>query len=156
MNDIDKIPVKCRDCPYWELASFPWCCGDCADKMNPKNSEYIMRIDAKKALTALPADLDAETVQRCIEAMNNPKAADVELKQKWIPVTERLPEEHEMVLCYTPVDDYICVGFVRKYEWGSKTLLKWNIITAMRSTKILTKKVTHWMSLPDAPKEENV
>lgn len=78
MNDIDKIPVKCRDCPYWEIATYPWCCGDCVDKMNPKNSEYIKRIDAKKALMALPADLDAETVQRCIEAMNNPKAADVE------------------------------------------------------------------------------
>lgn len=78
MNDIDKMPVKCRDCPYWEIATYPWCCGDCVDKMNPKNSEYIKRIDAKKALMALPADLDAETVQRCIEAMNNPKAADVE------------------------------------------------------------------------------
>lgn len=42
------------------------------------NNDYILRSDAKKALTALPADLDAETVQRCIEAMNNPKAADVE------------------------------------------------------------------------------
>lgn len=82
MNDIDKMPVKCRDCPYWELASYPWCCGDCADEMNPKNSEYIKRIDAKRALTALPADLDAETVQRCIEAMNNPKATDVEPKRK--------------------------------------------------------------------------
>lgn len=82
MNDIDKMPPKCRDCPYWELASYPWCCGDCADEMNPKNSEYIKRIDAKRALTALPADLDAETVQRCIEAINNPKAADVEPKRK--------------------------------------------------------------------------
>lgn len=86
MNDIDKITPKCRNCPYWEIATYPWCCGDCVDKMNPKNSEYIKRIDAKRALTALPADLDAETVQRCIEAMNNPKAADVELKRyaEWI------------------------------------------------------------------------
>lgn len=87
MNDIDKLPVKCRDCPYWELASYPWCCGDCTEKMNPKNSEYIKRGDAKRALTALSADLDAETVQRCIEAMNNPKAADVEPARhgRWIP-----------------------------------------------------------------------
>ena len=78
MNDIDKMPSKCRDCPYWELASYPWYCGGCVEKMNPKNGEYIKRIDAKRALTALPPDLDAETVQRCIEAMNSPKAADVE------------------------------------------------------------------------------
>lgn len=46
------------------------------------NDDYIKRSDAKKALTALPADLDAEAVQRCIEAMNNPKAVDVEPKRK--------------------------------------------------------------------------
>lgn len=98
MNDIDKMPSKCRDCAYWELATYPWCCGDCKDMMNPKNGEYIKRIDAKRALTALSADLDAETVQRCIEAMNNPKAADVEPKRRWIPVTERLPERGRLVL----------------------------------------------------------
>ena len=87
MNDIDNLPSKCRDCAYWELATYPWCCGDCKDIMNPKNGEYIKRIDAKRALTALSADLDAEAVQRCIEAMNNLKAADVEPKRKsgrWI------------------------------------------------------------------------
>ena len=78
MNDIDKIPSKCRDCAFWELATYPWCCGDCKDIMNPKNGEYIKRIDAKRAFTALSADLDVETVQRCIEAMNNLPAADVE------------------------------------------------------------------------------
>lgn len=154
MNDIDKMPVKCRDCPYWELAIFPWCCGDCKDIMNPKNGEYIKRIDAKRALTALSADLDAETVQRCVEAMNIPKAADVEPKQKWISVEDELPEDHRMVLCYTPVDGYICVGFCLTYDWGSKKLTKWNIVTAMRSTKTLTKKVTHWMEIPVPPKEE--
>lgn len=95
MNDIDKIPSKCLDCPYWELASYPWYCGDCVDKMNPKNSEYIKRIDAKRALTALPPDLDAETVQRCVEAINNPKAADVEPKRKmgrWIAKKKNLTE----------------------------------------------------------------
>lgn len=46
------------------------------------NDDYIKRSDAKRALTALSADLDAETVQRCIEAMNSPKAADVEPKRE--------------------------------------------------------------------------
>lgn len=93
MNDIDKMPVKCRDCPYWEIATYPWCCGDCKDIMNPKNGEYIKRIDAKRALTALSADLDAETVQRCIEAMNNLKAADVEPVRhgRWVNDSDNIP-----------------------------------------------------------------
>ena len=43
------------------------------------NHNYIRVIDAKRELIALPADLDAETVQRCIEAMNRVPAADVAL-----------------------------------------------------------------------------
>ena len=39
------------------------------------NHNYIRVIDAKRELIALPADLDAETVQRCIEAMNRVPAA---------------------------------------------------------------------------------
>ena len=31
MNDIDKMPVKCRDCPYWELAVYPWYCRNCTE-----------------------------------------------------------------------------------------------------------------------------
>ena len=81
-------------------------------------------------------------------------AADVEPKQKWVSVEDELPEDHRMVLCYTPVDGYICVGFCLTYDWAGKKLTKWNIVTAMRSTKTLTKKVTHWMEIPTPPKED--
>lgn len=74
-------------------------------------------------------------------------------KPRWIPVTDRLPEDREMVLCFTPVDGFMFVGFYFSYKWGSNTVSKWRIITAMRSTKDITKKVTHWMPLPKAPKE---
>ena len=43
MNDIDKMPPKCRDCPYWELAKFPWCCGDCKDRMKNPVSDFVSR-----------------------------------------------------------------------------------------------------------------
>lgn len=158
MNDIDKMPVKCLDCPYWELATFPWCCGDCKDIMNPKNGEYIKRIDAKRALTALPADLDAETVQRCIEAMNNPKAADVEPRQKWIPVTERLPEVGEDVLIYAvgKSDDFSSVIVItdriifRLFPSG-EGVETWNSPWQYFMTNY---EITHWMPLPEPPKEE--
>lgn len=69
---------------------------------------------------------------------------------KWISVEDRLPESQQMVLGYTPCDGYIFVGFYQKVDspyWKSY----WNIITAMRSTRKMTKKVTHWMPLPEPP-----
>jgi len=119
------------------------------------NNDYILRSDAKKALTSLPADLDAETVQRCIEAMNNPKAVDVEPKRRWIPVTERLPEERisPMTMDYT---EYPCVfdgragqREVRYYKFGKGHF--WH------GSGCIDEYVTHWaepMPLPEPPKEE--
>lgn len=74
---------------------------------------------------------------------------------EWISVEDRLPENEKVVICYTPCDGYMFVGFYRtskskSYEWSS-----WQIITAMRSTKTITKKVTHWMPLPEPPEEVN-
>lgn len=69
----------------------------------------------------------------------------------WISVDEKLPESQQMVLGYTPCDGYVFVGFYQKVDspyWKSY----WNIITAMRSTRKITKKVTHWMPLPEPPK----
>lgn len=114
---------------------------------------YLDELLRKTGLIKNDADVDYnqfsyDWIARYIETR---PTAVTERRGRWISVEDELPEEHKMVLCYTPVDDYICVGFVRKYEWGSKTLLKWNIITAMRSTKTLTKKVTHWMELPGFP-----
>ena len=65
----------------------------------PNNyDDYILRSDVKKALTALPADLDAETLQRCIEAINNPKAADVERVRhgRWIDENPASPLDPRM------------------------------------------------------------
>lgn len=70
---------------------------------------------------------------------------------EWISVDERLPHSQQMVIGYTPCDGYMFVGFYQKVDspyWKSY----WNVITAMRSTKKMTKKVTHWMPLPEPPK----
>ena len=74
-------------------------------------------------------------------------------QMRWIPVEERLPEEGKRCLLYTPCDGILCVGYYAgKDEWQHRH--KWRLVTAMRSTQTLTKKVTHWMPLPKAPKEE--
>ena len=73
-------------------------------------------------------------------------------QMRWIPVEERLPEEGKRCLLYTPCDGILCVGYYAgKDEWQHRH--KWRLVTAMRSTQTLTKKVTHWMPLPAVPKE---
>ena len=29
MNNIDEMPPKCHDCPYWEIAEKPYVCSEC-------------------------------------------------------------------------------------------------------------------------------
>lgn len=69
---------------------------------------------------------------------------------EWVSVEERLPEEKEMCLLYTPRDGIMCVGFYAGNDnWEHKH--KWKLVTAMRSSQTLTKKVTHWMPIPEPP-----
>lgn len=72
----------------------------------------------------------------------------------WISVEDKLPEKMKKCLLYTPCDDYICVGFYDGNDnWQKRD--KWKIVTAMRSTKTLTKKVSHWMPLPETPDKKD-
>ncbi len=89
-----------------------------------------------------------------IEALNDTsQAQDKALKniagqlaRRWIPVTERLPEKKKAhYLCYLD-DDSVGVCYWSnisihgsKWEWHNPN---W-------------KEVTHWMPLPEPPKEEN-
>lgn len=70
--------------------------------------------------------------------------------QKWIPVTERLPENDEVVLILCKIGKMF-VGF-RKQLYSKRYV--WQILTARDSTKEITQIVTHWMPLPEPPKEE--
>lgn len=72
---------------------------------------------------------------------------------EWISVEDRLPPDDQMVIGYTPVDGYMFVGFheTRKYAYLDTSYSYWYIITSMRSTKRMCKKVTHWMPLPEPP-----
>lgn len=80
---------------------------------------------------------------------------------RWISVEERLPEniapgyEHDMsnaVLLYTPVDGYVHIGWYVRKKYNGRVV--WHTLSAMRSYQTLTKKVTHWMPLPEPPKED--
>ena len=62
--------------------------------------------------------------------------------QKWIPVTERLPEEWSRVLVYIPHIDVMTFAKMRAGSWYST----WD------SMKL--DHVSHWMPLPTPPKGE--
>ena len=59
-------------------------------------------------------------------------------ESKWIPVTERLPEEEMEVIVYT---GNILKPSVFCYHFWTADLLSWQ-------------SVTHWMHLPEPPKGE--
>ena len=47
MNDIDEIPPKCHDCPYWEVCEYPYVCYDM------RKAEMIASLDnAASKITA--------------------------------------------------------------------------------------------------------
>lgn len=60
--------------------------------------------------------------------------------QQWIPVTERLPESSGEYLVYCGEYDGICILHYEVLKTKGKFKTKW-------------KTVTHWMPLPDSPKE---
>lgn len=75
-------------------------------------------------------------------------------KPKWIPVTERLPEER--INPYTTDFEYVLCstiwGDVRPFKYGTQIGQKeahfWN------GAGYVDAYITHWMPLPEPPKEE--
>ena len=71
-------------------------------------------------------------------------------KPKWIPVTERLPEEEGWYLVYTtPNRDHKSINkamFCKGYAWG-------NFEPYWRGAGGHWANVTHWMPLPEQPEE---
>ena len=62
---------------------------------------------------------------------------------RWIPVTERLPERGERVLCYCRANIYEVMKMRTDGDWVYDT-----------NHVYMHSFVTHWMPLPEPPKEE--
>lgn len=113
---------------------------------------FVLRPDkdpaAVEAIRAYASATDNETLAEDIYNW----VGKGEPVQEWISVDERLPENDVMVIGYTPCDGFMFVGYYHEEKKYDRKV--WRIITAMRSTKVITKKVTHWMPLPHPPKGE--
>ena len=64
--------------------------------------------------------------------------------QKWIPVSERLPEHGQIVLCYLRFDDMRILQWDNQFYW-------W--LGYGKGDDWQKADVTHWMPLPEPPKE---
>lgn len=92
----------------------------------------------------LDAAADAiEELQAQLMYSNDAAKAIAEKVPKWIPVTERLPEEYVNVLCYCSRNKQYGCGEWSKEDNGT---IYWSDLNGMIPT--------HWMPLPTPPKEE--
>ena len=73
--------------------------------------------------------------------------AELEAAQRWIPVSERLPEIGVRVLFYNSFITNIHKGWYSGDEWVSEIGVFYN------GDKL--KRITHWMPLPSAPESED-
>ena len=96
-------------------------------------------------LKSLPIELDAKTIQRCIEVLSNMSSAD-----RWIPCSERLPEPNRYdalnvdvyYLAQTEFGDMIVASYNESHE-GTKW---WE---QMYSYRIFDDEIVAWMPLPE-------
>lgn len=110
------------------------------------------------SILTVKCEFDDEEWSRAIEDVKN---AELELiaarkEQRWIPVSERLPEEEDMYKC--PQNRYICqmnnagvfLVLARLRHLGSPMAAFWD----WYGKRVPDKDVVAWMPLPEAYKGE--
>ena len=104
-------------------------------------ADYIER-EALKAVFEEDGHLSAY-VEEMIDSI---PAADVR-PVKWIPVTERLPEDLTRVIVFC--EDGVSYGLCEHLIAGDEEVVEWHDFLHYPITP------THWMPLPEPPKEES-
>ena len=81
---------------------------------------------------------------RCVENLLEKAAVALE-QQRWIPVNERLPEGH---------GKYLCVLKSGAFRGCYYQMIMYHDQHGFRDGCVYYDDVTHWMPLPEPPKEE--
>ena len=129
-DDVTKR--ECAKCPYEY-------CEECEEVLGRDALALIQQLERDKNWESENYDL--------IREENKQLEAQV---PKWISVEERLPKPYKNVIVYrkylNPVSGYCVIDYIELtgqggFEW-SKSCASWKYV------------VTHWMPLPEPPKEE--
>ena len=112
-------------------------------------SDYISREAAVKLLTSIAMevpDSKSRTVAKCINKIELMPAANVEPIRRWIPCSERPPEEKG---CYLVTVKHWLDGkpVTREAFWNGADWL------SCEKRAEITPRVTHWQPLPEPPEE---
>ena len=128
----NKLIRQLRNCA---IESAP--CKAC-DMVNDDSCTDRLMKQAADAIEELICDLGDEHNARL----------NAEERQRWIPVTERLPELHEEVIVCNEEYGRSELGFAMFAVWdGAGWIETWNRRAAIHC-------VSNWMPLPEPPKEE--
>ena len=82
-------------------------------------------------------------IESVLEYANSLPVFETDVTQKWIPVKDKMPEEDVRVIVYSSIKT-IGIAYQINDMWFTKDLL-------MSSP---CNKITHWMPLPEPPKEK--
>ena len=63
MNDINSMPPKCYDCPYWEIAEEPYVCSDCTEDNGTTTSHETNKIMSACGLESRPRWLNMGAIK---------------------------------------------------------------------------------------------
>lgn len=146
-------------------------------------AEYITKKAAINAVENAPIELFQSEWEEIEEAINAAPAADVVPVVRWIPVTERLPkpETEVMIVCNRNGRRFIATAihedgtlFVGDSDWRWNDSCEYGRYDEERDDYIIPEcwwesrcftpddvyncpvdcEVTHWMPMPELPKEE--
>ena len=106
-------------------------------------------IDPEKLKKKIRDDMDIDGVNYARVKMHIDEAEGVVI-QKWIPVTERLPNIDDDVLMYFADDGNMTAGFL--VDVGEDTSM-WSAYSDGGYYTDCDYVPTHWMPLPEPPKE---
>ena len=163
---IKQLRASCESCKLWDGYK---CClkGECSAQKS---------LQAADAIEELQTVVDGLTKQTIMVFEKTEGRTVIKLEPKWIPVTERLPENDVPVLlsCKCGAGAYICDGFhTEKYstpipfyadidadynEEADEYYFPegwWEIIKNWDdySCVAIEDTITHWMPLPQPPKD---
>ena len=132
----------CEHCPYWKEEEVP-------EEERPIYGADTMHSCDVDRVGLDGADLIERLTDRC--ARYAEEIAVAQERTRWIPVTERLPEDGDVVLCwyeYFRFGEYnrmyrtYGIGYYINGMWGGD-------VSSGRNTKVLA-----WMPLPAPPEVE--